>query len=95
MEKTCLQAFFDAIISSHDLGAPKEQSAFWTLLQQQRHFDPERTLLVDDNLAVLDAAKAFGISNLVSVSRPDSSQPKRIIVDYPAIEDFRALMVGL
>jgi len=95
MEKTCLQPFFDAIISSHDLGAPKEQSAFWILLQQQRHFNPERTLLVDDNLAVLASAKAFGIANLVSISCPDSSQPKRTIIDYPAIEDFRALMVGL
>ena len=95
MEKTCLQQFFDSIISSHDLGKPKEQAGFWELLQQQRHFDKQRTLLVDDNLTVLHSAKAFGIGHLVSVSRPDSSQPKKTIIDYPAIEDFRALMAGL
>lgn len=95
MEKTCLQPFFDDIISSHDLGVPKEQADFWTLLHQQRMFDKQQTLLVDDNLAVLDSAKQFGIGHLISVSKPDSQQPKREISDYPAIEDFRELMTGL
>jgi len=39
MEKTCLQSFFDRIISSHDLGLPKEHAGFWPLLQQQEPFD--------------------------------------------------------
>ena len=34
MEKTCLQSFFDDIVSSHDLGLPKEHPGFWPLLQQ-------------------------------------------------------------
>lgn len=95
MEKTCLHQFFDDIISSHDLGLPKEHPEFWGVLQQRQAFDKQRTLLVDDNVTVLHSAKAFGISHLISVSRPDSRQPKKMIIDYPAIEDFRALMVGL
>jgi putative hydrolase of the HAD superfamily len=95
MEKTCLQPFFDGIISSHDLGFPKEHADFWQLLQQQQPFDKKTTLLIDDSLAVLNSAGLFGIAHLISVSKPDSQQPKRGITDYPAIEDFRELMSGL
>ncbi len=95
MEKTCLQPFFDHIISSHDLGIPKEHAEFWGLLQQQQPFDKQTTLLIDDSLAVLNSARLFGIAHLISVSKPDSKQPKKNITDYPAIEDFRELMTGL
>ena len=95
MEKTCLQAFFDGIISSHDLGFPKEHADFWRLLQQQQGFEKQTTLMIDDSLAVLDSARQFGIAYLISVSRPDTRLPKKEITGYPAIEDFRELMAGL
>ena len=95
MEKTCLQPFFDGIISSHDLGIPKENADFWGLLQQQEPFDKKTTLLIDDSLAVLKSAKLFGFAHLISVSKPDSKQPKKHITGYLAIEDFRELMAGL
>ena len=95
MEKTCLQPFFDDIISSHDLGFAKENTNFWPLLQQQQAFDKKTTLLIDDSLAVLNSARQFGIAHLISVSKPDSRQPKKTVIDYRAIEDFRELMIGL
>jgi len=95
MEKTCLQPFFDGIISSHDLGLPKEHTDFWGLLQQQQPFDTKKTLLIDDSLAVLNSARLFGIVHLISVSKPDSRQPKKNVTGFPAIEDFRELMIGL
>ena len=95
MGKTCLQPFFDDIISSHDLGFPKENTDFWPLLQQQQAFDKQTTLLIDDSLAVLNSARQFGIAHLISVSKPDSRQPKKTVIDYRAIEDFRELMIGL
>ena len=95
MDKTCLNRFFDALISSHDYGYAKEQAAFWPILQQHHPFDKQRTLLVDDSLAVLNAARQFGLAQLVSITKPDSQKPLRVVENYPAIEDFRALMVGL
>jgi putative hydrolase of the HAD superfamily len=95
MEKTCLQPFFDDIISSHDLGIPKEHAEFWGLLRQQQPFDKLTTLLIDDSLAVLNSARLFGIAHLISVSKPDSKLPKKNVTDYLAIEDFRELMIGL
>ena len=95
MEKTRLQDFFDAIICSHDYGFAKEQTGFWQALQAQQVFDKQRALLVDDSLAVLHAARAFGIAEVVAVSRPDSQAAARQIEAFASIEDFRALMPPL
>ncbi|MGR9053147.1 MAG: GMP/IMP nucleotidase [Gammaproteobacteria bacterium] len=95
MEKTCLRPFFDDIVSSHAFGFAKEQAEFWPILENKHLFDKTRTLMVDDSLAVLEAAANFGIAYLVSVSKPDTRQPKKEIDKFPAIEDFRELMPGL
>ncbi|WP_031434297.1 GMP/IMP nucleotidase [Methylomarinum vadi] len=92
MDKTSLNVFFDQIICSHDFGMAKEQQGFWRTLQERHVFEKQRTLLVDDSLAVLNAAKEFGIGHLISISKPDSRAEKRTITQFPAIEDFRELM---
>jgi HAD superfamily hydrolase (TIGR01509 family) len=95
MEKTGLQPFFDGLVSSHDFGLPKEHADFWHRLQRKHPFEKHNTLLIDDSLAVLNSARDYGIAHLVSISRPDSGLPKKEIVEFPAIEDFRELMRGL
>ncbi len=92
MGKTCLTPFFDQIISSHDYGSAKETQAFWSQLDNQHAFDKQRTLLIDDSLAVLKSARLYGIQHLISISKPDSQQLKREIYDFTAIEDFRELI---
>ena len=95
MDKTCLQVFFDQIISSHDYGLAKEQQGFWQTLQDNHQFEKTTSLLVDDSLSVLKSAQQFGIAHLVSITKPDSTAPVRLITEFPAVEDFRALMPGL
>lgn len=95
MEKTCLHAFFDEIVSSHDFGLAKEQQGFWQILQDRHVFEKHRTLLVDDSLNVLRSAQSFGIAHLVSITQPDSRAPKKLITEFAAIADFRELMPGL
>jgi putative hydrolase of the HAD superfamily len=92
MERTQLRSHFDALICSHDLGAPKEDARFWPRLAATEPFDPLRTLFVDDSLAVLKAADAYGIRHLLGVRWPDSRGPKREVGDYPAIDSFRDLL---
>jgi putative hydrolase of the HAD superfamily len=92
MAKTGLEPHFDAIVSSHALGAAKEAQAFWERLAAVESFDPARTLLVDDSLPVLDAARAYGIRHLVCVKRPDTRQPPKDTRDYPAIDSFAELL---
>ncbi|MBS1214904.1 MAG: superfamily hydrolase [Proteobacteria bacterium] len=92
MEKTSLHRFFDAIVSSHSLGHPKEEPAFWSKLAEIETFTPTRTLMVDDSLPVLRSARVYGIRHLVAVSKHDTQKPNRHITEFPAIEDFRELM---
>lgn len=95
MEKTCLQPFFHAIVCAHDYGVPKEHTEFWPRLQNDYPFDLQRTLLIDDSLAVLNSARQYGIRYLVAVAKPDSRRAPRQIGDFVAIDDFRALMTGI
>lgn len=92
MEKTRLAGYFDAMICAHDLGLVKEQPEFWPRLREVEPFDPETTLLVDDNLAILRTARAQGIAYLVSVLRPDSADPPKPSGEFPAIHDFSELL---
>lgn len=82
----------DAHVSCHDYGAPKESAEFWAALMTEHPFDPERTLLIDDNFNVLQAARAFGIRHLLTIGQPDSGKPLRRVADYPVVNDFRELL---
>ncbi|OUR84232.1 HAD family hydrolase [Cycloclasticus sp. 46_120_T64] len=91
MQKTGLVGFFDAIVSSHDLGYPKEHQDFWRRLIKLEAFDKATTLLVDDSLSVLTAAAEFGIQHLIAVDQPDSTQPPRMIQNFAAVKDLRQI----
>lgn len=92
MAKTGLASYFDAIVSSHDFGFPKENNLFWSHLQYHYAFDKAKTVMIDDSIPVLRSAKRYGIAYLVAISRPDSAMPKKDITEFLAIEDFRELM---
>lgn len=92
MARTGLQPHFDAIITSHELGLPKEDVGFWTLLQGVEPFDPARTLLVDDSLPVLDSARAYGISHLRAIRQPDTRLPAKDTGVYAALASFADLL---
>jgi 5'-nucleotidase len=95
MERTRLAGHFEHIISSHELGLPKENPGFWARLQTVLPYDPARTLFVDDCLSVLRSAQAFGIGSLLAVLQPDSRSPRRVTDEFPAIVDFADLLPGL
>ena len=82
----------DADVSCHDYGEPKESPAFWAELMARHPYEPARTLLIDDNDAVLTAAREFGIGHLITVAQPDSGRPPREGLGYPAFTDFREIL---
>lgn len=92
MQRTRLDAYFDRIVSSHDLGSPKENAAFWQGLQETEPFDAAATLFVDDSLPVLKAARDYGLKHLVAMRKPDSKKPAREIDEFRAIESFAELL---
>ena len=92
LRRTSLGGYLDDIIVSHDLGLPKEAPGFWLRLHSRVPFDPARTLLVDDSLPVLRAAKAYGIRYLLAVSEPDSHQAPRPTDEFTAIRNFSEIL---
>lgn len=88
LARTGIGRYFAQVISSHQYGVPKEQVEFWSRLNKDVDFLPERTVLIDDNLKVLRAARAYGIGHLLSIARPDSSEPVRDTEEFIAIHDF-------
>ncbi|MRR50216.1 MAG: GMP/IMP nucleotidase [Rhodocyclaceae bacterium] len=92
MARTGLADRFDNLITSHELGLPKEDPAFWGRLQQIEPFDPERTLLADDSLPVLDSARTYGIRHLLAIRRPDTKQDEKDTGDYTAIRNFAEVL---
>ena len=92
MARTGLAKHFDALICAHDLGYPKEDLRFWSLLGRVEHFDPGKTLFIDDSVPILRTAREFGISHLLAVRRPDSRSPPRRIEEFPAIDSFEEII---
>ena len=94
MTKTGMAIHLDRVICAHDLGFAKEQQGFWQRLQEIEPFDPDRTLLVDDNLSVLDAAAEWGVRYLLAVAQPDSGLEPVETGSYAAVDDFEHLLPG-
>ncbi len=92
IEKTQLDQHIDTLVSTHEFGVTKESQELWRKLQAKFGFDPETTLFVDDSLAILEAAKTFGIGHLLAVSNPDSKQPARTIEAFVSVMDYRELL---
>jgi putative hydrolase of the HAD superfamily len=85
-EHTGIDRLVDSVVCSHDFAAPKESAAFWQALRKHAPFDPLRTLLIEDSLSVLTAARAYGIRYTVAIRRPDSQLPPRAIEEFAAID---------
>jgi 5'-nucleotidase len=85
-ERTGIDRLVDSVVCSHDFAAPKESAAFWQALEAHEPFDPRRTLLIEDSLAVLAAAREYGVRHTLAIRRPDSQLPPRAIAGFTAID---------
>ena len=72
MDKTGLHVHFDKIINAHEIGLAKENAGFWEKLQAFEPYDKLQTMLIDDNLEVLESAHEYGIKYCYGISQPDS-----------------------
>jgi HAD superfamily hydrolase (TIGR01509 family) len=92
MNHTGLLGYFDEVVSSFDLGAPKEERRFWEILQENLGYNPAAVLLVDDNAEALTAARACGIKYPYFKAKSSSRQEAEAHPDFPPIEDFHEIM---
>lgn len=89
---TGLAHYFEHIVSSDVVGAPKEDARFWLSLRAQHPFDPARALFADDSLPVLNSARAFGIGQIVAMHHPDTTAPRKIFDDYFSVARLNELL---
>ena len=80
------------VVSCHDYGHPKETQAFWERLNKEHPFDNARTLFIDDDEAVLEAARKYGIKHLLTIRQPDSKRPARRGLRFPSINNLMELV---
>ncbi len=92
LDVTQIDKWLDIVISSHEFASPKEDQSFWQQLAQREHFDPKRTLFIDDTPRILRSAAEFGIEHLVCVTAPDSQKPDHLPEEFIGISHFDEIM---
>lgn len=92
LQETGIGEHFDNTISAHSLRLAKENHGFWRALREIEPYDPARTLLIDDNLAVLQQAQREGIRHLYSIHQPDSRMDPQLMTEFHCIVDFEHIM---
>ncbi|MFC4258005.1 GMP/IMP nucleotidase [Marinobacter lacisalsi] len=96
LDRTGLEHLVDDIVSSHDLGAAKEDQAFWDNLLNRLTHDRERAIMVDDSFPVLESARRAGIGQCLAILSPDSRQPPRDPhPEIPAVAHFSEVLPAL
>ena len=89
---TGLGKYFQTIVCSHDLGHAKEEQLFWEKLRVNCDLNFNRTLLIDDNLQVLETAKKIGIRYLRGISKPNSQANPTKSHDYILIDKLKEVL---
>jgi 5'-nucleotidase len=92
LAKTGIGPRFDRIVCAGEIGLPKESPSFWQRLEEILGFQRSQTLLADDTVKVLQAARQHGIEHLVFIAKPSSRAPVRHRTDFFSITAFNELM---
>ena len=91
LEVTAIGSHFDAIFCTHDYGWPKEDVRLWRALQQDFPYDPNTTLLIDDNLQALHSARSSGIRHLLLASHVSPHMPPVESDAFPSFTRFEQI----
>jgi HAD superfamily hydrolase (TIGR01509 family) len=92
LKKTEIGKYFDAALTSFEIGYPKEMIEFWEKAEKRLGFEKEKSLFIDDTKAVLKTAKQFGIRYILYKAYSSSKAEKGASGEFPSLEDFRDLM---
>jgi len=95
LKRTELGPYLDTVVTSGELGYPKEDLAFWQLLTRYLERGYEKiSVLVDDTEAVLRTARAFGVKHVIFKDGANSAIPHSGSEEFTCIADFKELMPG-
>jgi putative hydrolase of the HAD superfamily len=93
-EQTGVLDYLDASATSHEFGHPKEHAQFWRVAIERFGFEPERSLFVDDNSRMLEAASHAGVRWVFGVRHWDTQAPRREHLHHPSVDGVFELAVS-
>ncbi len=91
MRKTELGKYFDRVLTSFDMGCPKEDVEFWIHAKKLIGFDNKKTLFIDDTEDVLETAEKFGIKFILIKKKASSKEIVHRGSRFLSIESFSEL----
>ena len=91
-QETGVLDYLDASATSHDFGHPKEHAQFWRAAIEHFGFEPARSLFVDDNSRMLEAACEAGIRWVYGVRHWDTRGSRREHADHPSVDAVSDLL---
>ncbi len=91
-KKTEIGKYFDSVLSSFDVGYPKEKIKFWKIAEKRLGFDKDKTLFIDDTEEILKTAKRYGIKHILYKARSNSKTKPKKSNDFEHIIDFDELL---
>ncbi|RMG68870.1 MAG: GMP/IMP nucleotidase [Nitrospirae bacterium] len=93
LRKTAIGQYFSKVITSFDMGLPKERVEFWQRAQRVLGFDREKSLFIDDTVDILYTAREFGIRYILLKTRANSKKNDENRADgFASISDFKELL---
>ena len=92
LQKTRIGKYFNSVLSSFDVGYPKESLKFWKQAEHFLGFHKNTTLFVDDSEEILKTARQYGIKYVVYKAKASSRIEPKKQKDFLSIFDFRELM---
>lgn len=91
-KKTGIGKYFDRVVTSFEMGYPKEDIRFWHKTAKLLDFDKEHAVFIDDTEKMLVSARRFGIKYLVLKGRASSKEEARKSARFVTIGDFNELL---
>ena len=92
LKKTRIGKYFDSVLSSFDVGYPKESIEFWKKAEKRLGFVKERTLFIDDSEEILKTAKRYGIKYILYKAMANSKVKPKKSNEFSHIIDFNELL---
>jgi putative hydrolase of the HAD superfamily len=91
MRKTEIGHYFDRVVTSMDMGYPKEDLRFWERARKMIHFEKDATMFIDDTEDVLKTAQAFGIKYIILKGIASSKEPPSNSNSFVRVNLFKEL----
>jgi len=90
--ETQIGKYFDSVLSSFDVGFPKEDLHFWVIAEERLGFDRQATLFIDDTEKILRTAREYGIRYVIFKARANSRIQPNMSDEFMRILDFDELI---